>query len=127
MAVSTLLHWLASQAVFVGGDTTINGFTFGLCWSPVALIAIASTTFVLLIGLSVVYFIPFRSQMPVMAGSARVVIDACCKLRLPLPDLGIQWGDISTIDQRIAGFGEDVGKLEKGVSYPGPRNDGIEI
>jgi hypothetical protein len=60
--------------------------------------------------------------MPVMAGSGWVVLDACCQLESPMPKEGIKWGDISTPDKRIAGFGgENVGELNEDVAYPSER------
>jgi hypothetical protein len=40
-------------------------------------------------------------------------------LETNLPLRGIAWGDISTPVERLAGFGEKVGALKEGVTYPG--------
>jgi len=84
----------------------------GIYWSPLALLLIALLALAMLIALLSLYAFPVSSQMPVMAGSARIVLDGCCRLEAPLPKKGIKWGDISTPRKRIAGFGEDVGELK---------------
>ena len=116
MTISIVLHWLVSEALFVGGP--LNSTFLSIYFSPLALLLISLITVTMLIAITIVYFYPFPSEMPVMAGSARVVLDACCQLELPMPEGGIKWGDISTPSQRIAGFGEEAGKLTEGVSYP---------
>lgn len=55
-----------------------------------------------------------------MAGSTKIVFDSC--FRLPsngLPKTGIGWGDISTGNDRMAGFGAVVARMVEGVKYPG--------
>jgi hypothetical protein len=125
MTTSTILHWLVSQALFVSGG--IDQFPFEwsqfsgvavIVWSPLALLIIGLITFILLLATTIYYIWPFYTVMPVMAGSARVVLDACCQLQEPLPMSGIQWGDISSDKEWIAGFGEIVGELKDGVTYP---------
>jgi hypothetical protein len=99
MTISTVLHQLVSQAFFVVGgldqfELYDNGT--GIFWSPFALLSIGLITFILLLATTIYYLWPFQIVMPIMAGSARVVLEACCQLKQPLPAYGIQWGDIST-------------------------------
>jgi len=62
--------------------------------------------------------------MPLMAGSARVVLDSCHQLPASsLPKEGIGWGDISTNIERQAGFREEIGRMVEGVRYPGIINE----
>jgi hypothetical protein len=118
MALSITLHWLVFQALSVnGGVSAFVDATFIL--SPITLIIIGMIALTLVVGISIYGVVPIHISMPVMAGSAWVVFDACCQLQEPLPSGGIQWGDISTAEERMAGFGELVGKLEDGVPYPG--------
>jgi hypothetical protein len=71
--------------------------------------------------LSILYAYPFWSDTPILGVSARVVLDACGRLELPMPEEGIKWGDISTHLLNIAGFGNTVGELKDGVAYPSAR------
>jgi hypothetical protein len=124
MTINTILHWLVSEARFVING--VVGFQSDLpevVWSPFALILIGIITSTLLVATSIYYILPVRTKMPVMAGSARVVFDACVQLREPLPLKGIQWGDISIDEKRILGFGEVVGKLKDGVTFQGVKDD----
>lgn len=59
--------------------------------------------------------------MLLMAGSVRVILDARCQSQEPLPNGGIQWEDISSRKEKMAG--ESVGELEDGVTYPGINKD----
>ena len=59
--------------------------------------------------------IPLRSNMPMLGGDARVVLDACRQLELPLPASGIQWG---AERKRIAGFAVHADEVLKGWAYP---------
>jgi hypothetical protein len=126
MTTSTILHLLVSQAIFVSGG--IDQFPFEavigaavIVWSPLAVLILGSITIILLLVTTIYYFWPFRTAMPVMAGSARIVLDACFQLEESLPASGIQWGDISTEKEWIAGFGEIVAELTDGVTYPGEK------
>jgi hypothetical protein len=75
---------------------------------------------VLVFGITFYYFIPIRTWMPLMAGSTRVVFDSCFQLpNTGLPRSGIGWGDISTTNERVAGFGGVVARMVEGVKYPG--------
>ena len=123
MSISVLLHWLVSQTLFVVeiyfSDATLAS-VFHLHYSPLALISVGTLAMALVFGITVYYVIPTRTWMPLMAGSTRVVFDSC--FRLPstgLPRSGIGWGDISTEEERLAGFGGVVARMVEGVKYPG--------
>lgn len=122
MTTSTVLHWLVSQALFLsGGIDQFQGSESHpavVVWSPLALIVLGLVTVPLLLVTSIYYIKPFNTVMPFMGGSARVVIEACYQLRT-LPPAGVQWGDISTESEWIAGFGEIVGEVNDRVIYPG--------
>jgi len=123
MLVSTLMHWLVSQTLFVvevyfENPTVMS--VFHLHYSPLAIISVGLIGLALVLGITIYYFLPVRSWMPLMAGSARVVFDSCTRLpRSALPRTGIEWGDISTRYERMAGFAENVARMVEGVYYPG--------
>jgi hypothetical protein len=65
-----------------------------------------------------------RSWMPGLSGSCRRVLHYCTALRMPLPDSGVAWGDVSDQVGReggetpaIAGFGASPGPIREGVEY----------
>lgn len=130
MIISTTMHWVVSQALFVvevenfsllpkvNGQAAPFGIIFAICYSPTAIFVIALLALLLLLGLSIYYLIPFRSWMPFMAGSARVVFASCTALPKDLPADGIMWGDISDEWGRVAGFGEHARGLQVGKIYP---------
>lgn len=119
MTTSTVLHWLVSQAFFVTrGIDPFQGPTAIINWSPIALLILALITLILLVATTIHYFTPFNTVMPFMGGSAHVVMEACYQLRT-FPSAGIEWGDISTETEWIAGFGETVVEITDGVTYPG--------
>jgi hypothetical protein len=123
MGICIMLHWLVSEALFVGGPN--NSEYLGIYWSPCALLLIGLITLTLLIAISILYVFPFPSKMPVMAGSGQVVLNACCQLESPMLTEGVQWGDISTPEKRIAGFGgENMRELIEGMTYPSVRYPG---
>jgi hypothetical protein len=123
MVVSTLMHWLVSQTLFVvevyfENPTVMS--VFHLHYSPLAIIIVGLIGITLVFGITSFYFLPMNTWMPVMAGSARVVFDSCVRLpRSKLPRAGIEWGDISRANDRMAGFGEEVSRMVEGVHYPG--------
>ena len=123
MVVSTLMHWLVSQTLFVVEvyfDNTGVMSVFHLHFSPLAIVMVGMIGIVLVVGITIYYFTPLRTWMPLMAGSTRVVFDSCVRLpRSSLPRGGIEWGDISTGNERMAGFGEMVARMVEGVRYPG--------
>jgi len=123
MSISVLLHWLVSQTLFVVeiyfADTNVTS-VFHLHFSPLAIISVGAIATALVFGITVYYFIPIRTWMPLMGGSTRIVFESCS--RLPghgLPRTGIGWGDISSGNERMAGFGPVVGQIMVGMKYPG--------
>jgi len=123
MSISVFLHWFVSQTLFVVeiyfSDPHIAS-VFHMHYSPLAIIAAGSVSTVLVLGITVYYFIPVICWMPLMAGSAKVVFNSCSLLPASeLPRNGIAWGDISLRNERLAGFGQVVGKMVEGVRYPG--------
>ena len=91
MVISTTMHWIVSQALFVvevenqsglpevNGQSAPDAIIFAICYSPTAIFVIAIMAMALILGITIYYVIPFRSWMPFMAGSARVVF--CVMLR----------------------------------------------
>jgi len=122
IVLNTVLHWLVSQTLFVveilgtAQDPTPNYY---LNFSPLAIFITGAVATLLVLGMTIYYFIPIRTWMPLMAGSGRVVFESCVKLEPTLPVAGIMWGDISTRTSRLAGFGEIALDLIPGAKYPG--------
>ena len=130
MAVSTLMHWIVSQTLFVvevenkSGLPTVGGapapfsLVYIICYSPTAIFVTACIAGFLILGITVYYVFPFRSYMPFMAGSARVVFASCTALPKDLPEDGIMWGDVSDEWGRLAGFGANARAIKNGEIYP---------
>ena len=123
MSISVVLHWLVSQTLFVVeiyfSDATVAS-VFHLHYSPLALISVGTLAMALVFGITIYYFVPVRTWMPLLAGSTRIVFDSCFRLSSTgLPRSGIAWGDISTRDERVAGFGGVVARMVEGIKYPG--------
>jgi hypothetical protein len=125
MSISTVMHWVVSQALFVVEVEDLSNarnataeLIFAICYSPTAIFAIGVMAMALIAFITIYYFIPFRSWMPVMAGSARVVFASCTALPKHLPAAGIMWGDVSDEWGRLAGFGESANALQMGEIYP---------
>ena len=130
MVISTTMHWIVSQALFVvevenqSGLPVVNGqaapdaIIFAICYSPTAIFVIAVMAMALILGITIYYVIPFRSWMPFMAGSARVVFASCCALPKDLPADGVMWGDVSDEWGRLAGFGENAKGIQANEIYP---------
>jgi uncharacterized membrane protein YhdT len=136
--ISALLHWLASQSIFLV-SITINAYMFGnsnnitgvtvssnfTCgYSPLAIIlviivALLMAAFAVLVGLK-----RFKSGMP-LAGSCSAAISAACH---PVPGLGktvmtdapLQWGVMGVTADGVAHCGFSSGQVEApqdGVLY----------
>jgi hypothetical protein len=121
MTLSTIMHWLVSQTLFVVeilGKDSSPGY-FYMNYSPFAIFSIGIVSTILVVLITVYYFLPVRTWMPLMAGSARVVFESCVRLEPNLPMEGIEWGDVSTPIERLAGFGNVARELQKGATYPG--------
>ena len=130
MIVSTTMHWVVSQTMFVVEVENQSGLPvrnnvpapdaiiFAICYSPTAIFVIAVMALAALLGITIYYFIPFQTWMPFMAGSARVVFASCCALPKDLPVDGIMWGDVSDEWGRLAGFGENAKGIQAGEIYP---------
>ena len=123
MSVSILLHWLVSQTLFVVEISFTNAAvasSFHLHYSPLAIITVGSIATILVFGITIYYFIPLRTWMPLMAGSTRLVFDSCVSLSgKRFPRAGIGWGDISKGNNWMAGFGPITVMMVEGVQYPG--------
>jgi hypothetical protein len=122
MILSTILHWLVSQTLSVVeilGTAQHPAPNYYLNFSPLAIIITGVVSTILVLGITIYYFIPIRTWMPLMAGSGRVVFESCVRLESTLPVSGIMWGDISTRASRLAGFGEVALDLIPGAKYPG--------
>jgi len=130
MIVSTTMHWIVSQTMFVVEVENLSGLPvqnntpapkaiiFDICYSPTAIFVIAVMGLAAVLGITIYYVLPFRSWMPFMAGSARVVFASCCALPKDLPVDGIMWGDVSDEWGRLAGFGENAKGIQGGEIYP---------
>jgi hypothetical protein len=121
MTISTIMHWLVSQTLFVVeilGKDSSPGY-FYINYSPFAIFSIGVVSTILVVLITIYYFLPVRTWMPLMAGSARVVFESCVRLEPNLPLEGIEWGDVSTPMKRLAGFGNVARELKKGATYPG--------
>lgn len=108
------------------GDTQA-GSTFYINYSPTAITSIGLSSFPLVLGITIYYFVPRKTWMPLMAGSARLVFESCKGLSSQLPVKGIAWGDISTEAMYDAGFGEEVCPVIVGVVYPSGVKEGIDL
>jgi hypothetical protein len=121
MAVSTCLHWIASQG-FYFIESYDNGFeqlTLVVYQIPLPIIVLATIWTVLNITLTVFYTRPQRSAMPFMYGSARVAFASCCSLT-DLPATGIMWGGITETpdsEKRKAGFAPTAGEIVEEAWY----------
>ena len=130
MVVSTTMHWVVSQTLFVveventsglpliAGQPSPAQIIFAICYSPTAIFVIAVFASLLILGVTIYYVIPIRSVMPFMAGSARVVFASCTALPRDLPKDGIMWGDVSDEWGRLAGFAENAKGIQLGEIYP---------
>ena len=122
MAINTVMHWLVSQTLFVVEilASEDNPAVFYLNYSPFAIICVGFAATILVLAITVYYFTPIRTWMPLMGGSLLVVLESCVRLD-SFPDDGIMWGDISTDTLRLAGFGPLANPLVPGVYYPSDR------
>jgi hypothetical protein len=130
MVVSTAMHWIVSQTLFVvevenqsglpvlNGTPTPPGLVYIICYSPTAIFVTACLSGLLILKITIYYVYPFRSCMPFMAGSARVVFASCTALPRQLPKDGVMWGDVSDQYGRLAGFGENARAIRVGEIYP---------
>lgn len=121
ITVSICLHWIASQAVYFVESyrSSFKGVTLNLYIMPLPTIVFASIWTVLVIVISIIYFLPIYTRMPVMASSARVIMASCCRLT-ELPPDGIMWGDITHLSgssKRKAGFSSTAGEILVGETY----------
>jgi hypothetical protein len=125
MSLNTIMHWIVSQTLFVveilgNSETRPN---FYLNFSPLAIFCIGVVATILVLGMTIYYFVPIRTWMPLMAGSGRVVFESCVRLEATLPAKGVMWGDISTRHRRLAGFGQVADELAEHAYYPSDRNN----
>jgi hypothetical protein len=139
IGTSTLMHWVVSQTLFVvevenqSGLPMINNapappsLTYVVSYSPTAIFVSTCLSSLLIFCVTVYYFFPFRSHMPVMAGSARVVFASCTALPKDLPVDGVMWGDVSDEWGRLAGFGEHARSIKDGEIYPMRYNRQLSI
>ena len=133
MALNTVLHWLVSQTLFVVEilANSQKAANFYLNFSPLAIFCIGLASTILVLGMTIFYFVPIKTWMPLMAGSLRIVLESCLhlppkpttdgKLVYDIPDGGVMFGDISTERERLAGFGVMAHYLVVGATYPSDR------
>ena len=131
MALSTTLHWLVSQTMFVVEiltDPTEHALSqFYTNFSPFACLVVGAVATVLILAITIYSFVPIRTSMPLMGGSTRMVIESSRMLTTPFPEKGVAWGDISRSGIPMAGFGEDVGPLVEGTVYVSGKEEGSEV
>jgi hypothetical protein len=125
MSLNTIMHWIVSQTLFVveilgNAQTRPN---FYLNFSPLAIFCIGAVATILILGMTIYYFIPIRTWMPLMAGSGLVVFESCVRLEARLPAKGVMWGDVSTRQRRLAGFAQVADELVERVYYQSDRNN----
>jgi hypothetical protein len=123
ISLNTMLHWLVSQTLFVVEilASPQRPATFYLNFSPLAIMCVGLAVIILVLGITIYYFIPKKTWMPLMAGSVRVVFESCQLLETTMPRGGIMWGDISTDNRRLAGFAPVTNLLVPGAYYPSNR------
>ena len=132
MIVNTTLHWLVSQTLFVVEINDGGSMSYYLNYSPLAMFLVGIASLLLVLSTTIYYFIPIATWMPLLANSAGLVFESCEMLSaIDLPDDGlVAWGDISTRNMKLAGFGLDVKRVENGIIYPsvigGSRIEGIQ-
>ena len=106
--------------------------SYYLNYSPLAMFLVGIASLLLVLSTTIYYFIPIATGMPLLANSAGLVFESCEMLSaIDLPDDGlVAWGDISTRNMKLAGFGLDVKRVENGIIYPtvigGSRIEGIQ-
>ena len=130
MALSTAMHWLVSQTMFVVeilGEKGHADSLFYTNYSPFAILVIGAVATVLVLAITIYSFVPIRTSMPLMGGSTRMVIESSRMLITPLPEEGVAWGDISRSGIPMAGFGEDVGPLVEGAVYVSGKEEESEV
>jgi hypothetical protein len=131
MALSTMLHWLLSQMMFVveilTDKTGHADSQFYTNFSTFAGLVVGAVATVLILALTIYSFVPIRTSMPLMGGSTRMVIESSRMLITPLPEEGVAWGDISRSGIPMAGFGEDVGPLVEGAVNVSGKEEESEI
>jgi hypothetical protein len=124
IALNTVLHWLVSQTLFVVEilPSATKPANFYLNFSPLAIVCIGVASTILILAMTIYYFVPIETWMPLMAGSVQIVLESCSRLEAQLPKGGVMWGDISTRERRLAGFGPMADLLVPGAVYPGDRS-----
>lgn len=121
LSASVLLHWLGAQAVFLieTYQSDFQSMNISVYVMPLPTIVLACLWTALVLAITAMYFLPQRSIMPIMHGSARVVLASCGSL-FGLPRDGIMWGDITEVagsSKRKAGFSQSAKAIAKGVLY----------
>jgi hypothetical protein len=119
IALSSLLHWLVSQSIFLAVVSTYNpdgvlanAIAVVTCgFSPVAMIFCTVVGAVLLAAVVGMGYLRFESAMPV-AGSCSVAIAAACHVRdgeRGMKEL-LQWGEVHMdVEEEEDGGGRDMG------------------
>jgi hypothetical protein len=107
MAINTTLHWLVSQTMFVfqifGSEITDSKFYIN--HSPLAMMSIIGVaSSILVLGITIYYFVPRTSSMPL-----RVVSESCKELSWPFPRSGMH----GEIFQQRENIGQDLRKIPR--------------
>jgi hypothetical protein len=110
----------------LGDSVTMNDSTYYINFSPFAIFCIGAASSILVVAITIYYFIPVKTWMPLLANSGRLVFESCEQLSyVDLPEDGlVAWGDVSAEDRNLAGFGKEVRNVKTGVYYPSPRLEG---
>ena len=121
---TSFLPWIVADMFSLAlrshqSQQTFQGMNIIAYVMPLPAIVLACVWTALVLTITVIYFLPQRSPMPMMCGSARVVLASCCELA-ELPEDGIMWGDITETlgsSKRKAGFSQTAGAIREGELY----------
>ena len=132
LAVSTLLHWLVSQSLFLvvlktycddwtwcpsvnyNGWSSVDGVAFGMCWSPTGVVASIVVGSIMGGYIVVLGWRRFRPGLPLAAGNSAVISAACHPVEAEVHDPRmaagyLKWGVVEKVDEG--------GKLRKHTSH----------
>ena len=117
MILSGLLHWMASQSIYLvdidrevaPGVDLQPGFSTTLGYSLLAIVCFMSLGLLMVLALVTTSARRFRTGMPVV-GNCSAAISAACHLpessRRDILKLPLQWGEILVEDTKDAGVGK---------------------
>lgn len=124
IVLSMALHWVVSHAISEE-EVIRNGINVQL--SAGASIITALFSGLLVSAVTILYFIPIVTWMPLMGGSVRVVLYFASRLEPMLPAGGIAWGDISSQSVFLAGFGDSPKEMHHDIVYPSVIDTRVDV